>query len=66
MVEFAESVNRFLSFNEYRILEGKGRISMSQAEKKAIAEYNAYNKTQRIESDFEKEMKKMLKQQNHQ
>ncbi|MDD4352064.1 MAG: virulence RhuM family protein [Candidatus Gracilibacteria bacterium] len=61
MEEFAESVNKFLDFNEYRILDGKGKISMSQAEKKALKEYQEFNKTQKIESDFEKEVKKMLK-----
>lgn len=61
MAEFAESVNKFLTFNEYRILDGRWQISKSQAEKKALAEYTEFNKTQKIESDFEKEMKKMLK-----
>ena len=61
MAEFAESVNKFLSFNEFRILDGKGKISMRQAEKKALKEYNKFNKSQKIESDFEKEMKKILK-----
>ncbi|MBU1934607.1 virulence RhuM family protein, partial [Patescibacteria group bacterium] len=61
MAEFAESVNKFLSFNEFRILGGKGRISMKKAEKKALSEYEKFNKTQKIESDFEKEVKKMLK-----
>lgn len=61
MEAFAESVNKFLAFNEYKILDGKWKISMSQAEKKALKEYTAFNKTQKIESDFEKEVKKMLK-----
>ena len=61
MAEFAQSVNKFLTFNEYRILDGKGTVAMSQAEQKALAEYKEFNKTQRIESDFEKEVKKMLK-----
>ena len=61
MAEFAESVNKFLSFNEYRILDGKWQISKSEAEKKALAEYAEFNKTQKIDSDFEKEMKKILK-----
>lgn len=61
MAEFAESVNKFLSFNEYKILEGKGKISKEQAEKKALEEYEAFNKTQPIESDFEREVKKFLK-----
>ena len=57
MKEFSESVDKFLTFNEYRILEGKGRISAEQAHTKAIAEYKEFNKTQQIESDFEKEIK---------
>lgn len=61
MAEFAESVNKFLSFNEFRILDGKGKISMNQAEAKALAEYKEFNKTQKIVSDFEKEVKKLLK-----
>ena len=47
-------MNRFLEFNEYRILEGYGSISRKQAEEKAFAEYDKFNKTQRIESDFDK------------
>lgn len=39
MAEFAESVNKFLNFNEYKILDGKGKISMKQAEDKALSEY---------------------------
>ncbi len=61
MAEFVKSVNRFLSFNEYKILEGKGRVSKEVADKKAMTEYARYNKTQAIESDFEKEVKKLLK-----
>lgn len=61
MTAFAESVDKFLTFNEYKILDGKWRISMSQAEKKALVEYSEFNKTQKIESDFEEEVKKMLK-----
>jgi len=61
MAEFTESVNKFLSFNEYKILGGKGKISHTQAENKALAEYADFNKTQSIESDFDKEVKKLLK-----
>jgi hypothetical protein len=57
---FAESVNKFLSFNEYQILEGYGTVSRKQAESKAIAEYEKFNKQQRIESDFDREVKKLL------
>lgn len=60
MESFAESVDKFLSFNEYRILEGYGMVSRKQAEQKAIAEYEKFNKQQRIESDFDHEVKKLL------
>lgn len=59
MEQLAESVNRFLSFNEYKILEGKGVISKMQADKKAVQEYEVFNKTQKIISDFDKEIKKL-------
>ena len=62
MQDLAASVNKFLSFNEYRILDGKGRISHEKAEQKAIAEYNEFNKTQKIESDFDREVMKQLKE----
>ncbi|EPH5799154.1 TPA: virulence RhuM family protein [Pseudomonas aeruginosa] len=55
-----ESVNKFLAFNEYRILEGYGTVSRQQAEQKAFAEYEKFNKQQRIESDFDREVKKLL------
>lgn len=60
MESFAESVNKFLGFNEYQILEGYGKISRKQAEQKAIEEYEKFNKQQRIESDFDREVKKLL------
>lgn len=59
MESFAESVNRFLEFNEYRILEGYGSVSRKQAEEKAFAEYDKFNKTQRIDSDFDKAVKRL-------
>ena len=59
MEEFAASVNEFLAFRRYDILQGSGRISRNAADAKAIAEYEEFNKTQRIESDFDKEVKKM-------
>jgi len=62
MQQLARSVNKFLSFNEYKILEGKGKISKLQADKKAIKEYESFNKTQKIISDFDKEIKKIGKQ----
>jgi hypothetical protein len=57
MEQLADSVNKFLSFNEYRILEGKGKISKLQADKKAVEAYDRFNKTQKIISDFDKEIK---------
>jgi len=60
MESLANSVNRFLEFNEYKILENNGNISKKQAIKKAFIEYEKFNKTQKIESDFDKEIKKIL------
>lgn len=62
MSDFIESVNKFLSFNDFKVLEGKGNISKEVADAKAESEYDIYNKTQKIASDFEKEMKKILNQ----
>lgn len=60
MEEFAASVNEFLTFRRYKILPDKGRISAQAAKKKAETEYAEFNKTQRISSDFDKEVKRML------
>lgn len=60
MEGFAQSVDKFLAFNEYRILEGYGSVSRQQADQKAIAEYEKFNKQQRIESDFDRGLKKRL------
>ena len=57
MEDFALSINEFLSFRRYEILNDKGRISKKQAEAKAVAEYLEFNKTQKIVSDFDKEIK---------
>ncbi len=54
MNAFAESVNKFLDFNEYRILSDNGKISAEQAKQKAFEEYDKYNRTQPIISDFDK------------
>ena len=61
MESFADSVNKFLSFNEYQVLEGHGNVTRKQAEQKAGAEYDKFNKQQRIESDFDREVKRLLK-----
>ena len=60
MTEFAVSINEFLTFRKYDILEGKGRISKKQADKKAKVEYDEFNRTQKINSDFDKQVKKMM------
>ena len=61
MEEFATSINEFLAFRKYDILKDKGRISKKLADEKAHLEYDEFNKTQKINSDFEKEVKKLLK-----
>lgn len=63
MEQFAGSVNKFLEFNEYKVLENKGSISAKQAEQKAFEEYDKFNKTQKIESDFDKAIKKLKNKQ---
>ena len=60
MVEFADSINEFLAFRRYDILEGKGKISAKVAKEKAETEYDEFNKHQQIFSDFDKEVQKML------
>lgn len=60
MEQFAASVNKFLTFNDYRILPDKGRISAAQAKAKAESEYDIFNRTQRIDSDFDKQVRGML------
>lgn len=59
MDEFAASVNEFLAFRKYKILKDKGKISRIQADQKAEAEYDEFNKTQKIVSDFDKEIKRL-------
>lgn len=53
MADLATSVDKFLTFNEYDVLQGKGQISKKQAEQKALEEYKHFNKTQKICSDFD-------------
>lgn len=61
MQEFSKSVDEFLSFRKYEILKDKGKITRQQAEQKAQIEYKAFNKTQKIESDFDKSVKEILR-----
>lgn len=60
MEEFAASINEFLTFRRYDILPDKGKISREQAVLKAEAEYDEFNKTQHITSDFDRTIRKML------
>ncbi|WP_308234467.1 virulence RhuM family protein [uncultured Prevotella sp.] len=61
MSQFSASVNEFLAFRRYQILPDKGKISAAQAKKKVEEEYDIFNKTQRIDSDFDKEIRGLLK-----
>ncbi len=60
MEQFAASVNEFLTFRRYALLPDKGKISREMADKKAEEEYKLFNPTQRIDSDFDKEVKGLL------
>ena len=60
MSQFSASVNEFLTFRKYQILPDKGKISAAQAKKKAEEEYDIFNKTQRIDSDFDKEVRGLI------
>lgn len=65
MEQFSSCVNEFLAFRRFNILPDKGSISAAQAKKKAYQEYNIFNKTQLIDSDFDKLTRKMLENNNH-
>jgi hypothetical protein len=60
MQEFSKSINEFLSFRKYKILKDKGSISKKQADAKAEEEYIHFNKTQKIVSDFDRQVKKLI------
>ena len=60
MQEFAQSINEFLAFRKYEILKDSGKISKKQADQKAFQEYEEFNKTQKINSDFDRAVKHML------
>lgn len=64
MEQFAQSVNEFLAFRRYDILPDKGKVSHKTAEAKAFAEYDVFNKTQKIDSDFDKEIKRLAEANN--
>lgn len=60
MEQFSESVAKFLSFMDYQILPDKGRISAAQAKAKAEQEYDIFNRTQLIDSDFDKQIRGLM------
>ncbi|WP_275114024.1 RhuM family protein [Psychromonas antarctica] len=57
MQSLKESVDKFLNFNEYKVLDNLGSVRKSIADDKAKAEYQTFNKTQKINSDFDKLLK---------
>ncbi|WP_044918934.1 virulence RhuM family protein [Enterocloster clostridioformis] len=61
MEEFEQSVNAFLEFRQFKILKDNGKISHKQALEKAYSEYDVFNRIQPIESDFDKTVKRMMK-----
>ncbi len=61
MIGLAKTVDKFLHFNEYNVLRGYGNVSKAQADAKASKEYDKFNKTQKIESDFDKSIKELKK-----
>ena len=63
MEQFADSIGKFLTFREYKVLIGKGHVSKKAAVAKAESEYTIFNKTQRITSDFDREVKKLIEAQ---
>ena len=62
MQEFSDSINAFLEFRRYEILKDNSRITRNQAQEKAYAEYEIYNKIQPIESDFDQVVKRISQQ----
>ena len=56
----AVSVDKFLAFNEYGVLDNRGLVSKKDADSKALAEYAVFNKAQKIESDFDRFVKERL------
>lgn len=60
MEQFSASVDKFLAFNDYKIFSGKGRVSAQQAKEKAEQEYDLFNPTQQIDSDFDKQVRELL------
>ncbi|MDD1739451.1 MAG: virulence RhuM family protein [Methanothrix sp.] len=66
MKDWQEKLDSFLQFNQRAILEHSGKISMQEAQAKALNHYQAFNQRQIEEGDalaekeFEEEVKRML------
>ena len=65
MEDFARSINKFLAFREYKVLTDKGSVSRFDAYQKAHAEYDKFNKTQKIVSDFDKQIRRLKEKQDN-
>lgn len=63
MKDWIQKLNAFLKFSEYEILTNAGKISHEVAEELALKEYEKYRVVQdkNYISDFDKEVKKLLK-----
>ncbi len=61
MSDMIDNVDRFLNFNKFEVLQGKGKVSKKEADEKALKEYTEYNKAQPIESDFDRMIKSLGK-----
>jgi hypothetical protein len=63
MEDWSKFLNQFLELSNSPILQNKGTVSAMEAKLKAEAEYDTYKviQDQLFESDFDKEIKKMLK-----
>lgn len=64
MADMSEMVFKFLTFNDYKILQNKGTISRTQAFRKAYAEYDEFNKQQKLGTDFEEFVEELKKLKN--
>ncbi len=64
MNDWIEKLDAFLKFNDYEILTDSGRISAEVAKALALSEYEKYRviQDQIFESDFDKELKKIIGQ----
>ena len=64
MKDWIEKLDAFLRFNEYEVQQNAGTVSAEVAKSLAEKEYEKFRvvQDQQYESDFDKEVKKVLKQ----